>query len=176
MESPNNATAVRSTQLSKGFEVDAAGLVRGARNAVWSVVGLVAGNVDRDSWTDLRSCGVFATSGFLDTGFGFGATRVTCAGVAATTVCAGGGTTTTARSVTCVGVRAGCLTPRRAARVFLGTASAAGSEVVGAGSAGGGSFVLGCASGGGGADGSVVVGSVVVGAAGSSVAGCAGGT
>ena len=177
MESPNNATAMRSSQSSKGFEVEATGLVRGARSAVWSVAGRVAVDVGRDMRGGLRSCVVFAASGFLTTGFGFAATRVTVLGALATTVCVGGRTTTTGCSITCVGVRAGGLTPTRAARVFFGTAFAAGTEGVGAGSAGGGSFsVFGCASGGGGADGSVAVGSVVVGVAGSCATGCTGGT
>ena len=108
MESPNNATAIRSSQLSKGFEVEATGLVRGARNAVWSVAGRLAADVGRDSWSDLRRCGAFAASGFVATGFGFGfgATRVTFLGVPTTTACVGGCATTTARSITRVEGRA----------------------------------------------------------------------
>lgn len=133
---PNSVIATRRSQSRDGWDVEATGLVAlGRCGALRSVAGRVTGGVR----LACRCCWFFAARGLPATGFfaigafGFGAARRTS--------WLDGWTTATGRSEACDELRDSCLVPVRAARVFFGTASAAGTEGVGAGSAGGGALV-----------------------------------
>jgi hypothetical protein len=136
MERPNSVSARRRIQSRDGWDVEATGLVaRGGSKALRFVAGVLFPGVGRAGRR--FGFGVCAAPGLLATCF-FAARRVGFGATAARTTWLDGWTTTAARSSACVEVLGSSLVPVRAARVFLGTESAAGTEGVGAGSAGGG--------------------------------------